>query len=156
MNKHGFFTTLFMSVMGFVFIIVGIALIYLGIKVVVDDINIKNNGIVIKATITYRSRYSSDDSNYHRIEYTVNGEKYMGSFKSLSSSYKKGDIISIYCLKDNPKKILVPLESSNKGMKVLCGIVVTIFLIVLGGLCIKNYNIFKYKRVINVVQQNKL
>jgi len=150
MNKHGFFITLFMSVMGFVFIIAGIALIYLGIKVVVDDINIKNNGIVIKSTITHKSRYSSDDLNYYRIEYTVNGEKYTDSFNSLSSSYKKGDVISIYCLKDNPKKILVPLESGNKGMKVLFGIVVTIFLIVLGGLCIKNYNIFKYKRVINV------
>ena len=150
MNKHGFFTTLFMSVMGFVFIVGGIALIYLGIKVVVDDINIKNNGIVIEATITYISRYSSDDSTYYHIEYTVNGEKYTDSFESLSSSYKKGDIISIYCLKDNPKKILVPLESSNIGMQVSSSIAIAIFLIVLGRLCIKNYNIFKYKRVINV------
>ena len=42
MNKHGFFTNLFMSVAGVVFIIGSIFLFYIGIKIVVDIINIKN------------------------------------------------------------------------------------------------------------------
>lgn len=150
MNKHGFFTTLFMSVAGVAFILGGIVLIFMGIKVVMDDIDVKNNGIVIEALITYRSKYSSDEFTYYKIEYTVNEEKYTESFESLSTLYKEGDIINIYCLKNNPKKIYVPLESSNKGMQILSSMVGAIILIVLGRLCIKYYNIFKYKRVIDV------
>ena len=42
MNKYGFFTNLFMSVVEVVFIIGSIFLFYIGIKIVVDIINIKN------------------------------------------------------------------------------------------------------------------
>ena len=153
MDKRGFFMTFFMSVAGFIFILGGIVLIYLGIKTVTNTISIKKNGIVVEATIINKMRFTNK-RNYkkgnvilYQVNYMVNGESYIDSFESFSTSYREGDPIAIYYLKDNPKKIFTHIESSNIGIRVCVNLGIALFLIFLGWQCIKNYNIFHYEKV---------
>ena len=153
MNGKSFITTLFMSIAGLAFIAIAFAPIVLNVVKWIENTNIKNNGEQINATITYRSiidnEYNrhdegfSDMSRTYFIEYEVNGKKYMESIDSTEKNHKVGETITIYCLLDNPEKIYAPLE--NKGRILSIFIVFPIFSM-LGYACIRNYNIFTYKK----------
>lgn len=150
MEKHGFLTVLFMSIAGVLFMIVAIFLIVIGIKIFADYIDIINKGIEIEATIMDRDLYGSENSATYHIKYMVSGEQHTQSFKSSTKTYRQGDTITIYVLENNPEKIVIPIESNNPLSQTMYSIIGASILMVLGRLCIKNYNVFQYKKFIRV------
>lgn len=159
MEEHSLGETLFMSIAGIIFIIGSIICIYAGIKIIIEENFIKANGIEVEAIITYKSVYQKkrakesmhqDNYAHYSIQYEVNGKKYTDYFRSTSYQYYKGDVIKIYCLENNPEKIYNHLEKGEKITQVIMCIIIAITLIKLGNTCIKEYNIFKYRRSINV------
>jgi hypothetical protein len=155
MERKTFATTLFMSIVGFIFIIMAIGILVFNIFKFFENKYIQNHGLPITATIIYKSIDDYDRSYTYRtrndglstisyiIEYNVNGVDYSYSCESTIRSYREDDTITIYCLANNPEKVVVPLE---KGNGILQTIIVCPIFLLLGIPCIKFYNVFTYKR----------
>lgn len=159
MGDKSFGMTLFMWIAGIAFIIVSIILIFFPISNFIEKLNIKNNGIEIAATITDKSYTYERYTNYENfrviksstarycVEYIVNNETYSYRFSSKLISYDTGDIVSVYCLENNPTEVYSAIERHY----IVEGIVGTLICFVIGILCLKKYNIFEYKSEINVI-----
>lgn len=156
MGRKTFATTLFMSIVGIIFITMAIGILLFNIFKFFENKYIQNHGIPITATIVYKSIDDYDSSYTSRrnrnegfstisysIKYNVNGVDYSYSCESTNRSYREDDTITIYYLANNPEKVVVPLE---KGNGILQTIIVCPIFLLLGIPCIKFYNVFTYKR----------
>lgn len=163
MKDNSYTTVVFMFTVGIIFILIAIFSIVLGVKGPIERAYVKNNGVQINAEVasktwhqsTYSERTSRNSSssriNYYSytIKYEFDGREYSHSFDSHSGKYNEKDIITIYCLANNPNKVSVDIEH-EVGLIGAVLAAVTIF----GGvgiLCVIKYNIFKYRRIVKVI-----
>ena len=116
----------------------------------IDNINTRNNSIAIEAKIIDKTYHRSESSIDYRIEYTINEETYISSLSRISNSYQLGDIIQIYCSVDNPLRIFTNSSVLQPIIVLVFFIGISFFPMRLGYFCIKKFNLFKYKRYINV------
>ena len=150
-NEH-FFTRLLMTIFGIILWIIVIIAIIFAILGIMNNSKLENEGKIAVAKI-WNIYYDREDKIYnYYIEYTIGGKKYNDQFKIKDNSLKEGDTITVYYLQGKEDKIYLSKESNT-----LKNIVAFIFYIIIlvpiayfGKVCIKEYNIFKYKRTINV------
>ncbi len=150
MNKYGFLTNLFMSLSGVVFIIISVFLFIFTIKTNIDYDNIEKHGTEIKAKIIEKSIYKNGKSIYYEIEYTINGKTIQEKVEATSRKYNNGDTITIYYLEKSINKVSIPIEKNVIQNQSRAIIIMSIFLVNLGYICIKKFNIFKYKKIIEI------
>lgn len=145
MEKYRFFTVLFMWLSGILFIISAIVILIYGIYNLEQNKAIKKNGINSNAII--EQKYVDEKNVSYKIKYVVNDEEYWYYFESSEKFYQKNKYIEIYYLPDNPNNIYVPIETEyfTQSMNVIY------ILLGLGLLCLKEFNIFKYRSSIEVV-----
>ena len=129
MNEQNFITTLFMFIVGTIFTLLSLIVIFVVVKVPFERIYIKNTGIQVDAKVIYRSYDSLDEYPHYnyKIEYEVNGNTYSYHFESNNSTYNENDIISIYCLPDTPEKASVSIEKNSRNAFTSCNTFYAIF-----------------------------
>lgn len=150
MEENSFVTTLFMFIVGIGFIIFSLIIVSFCLIIPVEKAYIKNKGIQIEAKVISKSwDYLDEHPHYnYRIEYVVFNQTYSYYFESNKNDYNENDIITIYCLYNNPEKVSVAIEKNN--VEFLNYFFAVNILLFLGIMSVKNYNIFKYKRIIEV------
>ena len=92
-----------------IFLFVGLIIMMIGIILFARGLIVKNNCIKIKAEIVAIKTYTDDEDTTHNVfvSYEYNGLQYdYVQLNFYNSSMYKGKIITIYCDKDNPAKIL--------------------------------------------------
>lgn len=92
-----------------IFLIIGIIMVIVGATIFVWFINVKNNSIETKAVITDVDRYYSSSGGNRRaaiyIQYFVEGKEYNTVVHYYVSGMQRDDEITVYCDKNNPKKV---------------------------------------------------
>ena len=104
MKGKSFVTTLFMFVVGTMFIIIVLVADFILLKSYIEKTYIKNNGVQVEAKVSSKFHYD------YEIEYEVNGQNYSYRFEANKKDYNENDIMPIYCLLDNPKKVSIDIE----------------------------------------------
>ena len=134
-KEHGIFV-------GFwVFFFIGLIIIMAGVILFARGLIAKNNGIKIKAEIVAIKTYTDDDGDINHnvfVSYEYDGLQYeYVQLNFYNSSMRKGKIITIYCDKDNPSKI-IGSPSSNWIPLILIPFGGVFFAVGLGGVIIHN------------------
>lgn len=95
------------KILYFIFLIMGLAFLIVGIAICSDIFNYDNKEITTAKIVDITSKRDSDgDVSYNTIvSYTVNGRKYESFLNAYASSYYEGKDIEIYYDKNNPLKI---------------------------------------------------
>lgn len=91
-----------------ILIVSGIVFILVGVYFSLQSIEFSKSGAPVKAEIVSIEReYNSDKKEKIKVfvEYVVDSKKYQSTLDFYSSALKKGDIITVLYLKDNPSKI---------------------------------------------------
>ncbi len=156
MENEKFLTCLLMSIFGIILIFIAIFILILQANSIIKYSRLEQEAIPLTAEVIYKME-KRDKENIIRytysIEYVINEEKHNDYIEIKDSSINVGDKIVVYYLQGEEDKIYLSKEN-NISKNILSFILILVFfelpLSLFGIKCIKNYNVFKYKREINV------
>lgn len=152
MEDEKFLTRLLMTVFGFILLLFVTSQIVGGIKGIKNTTRLKDEAIQVIAEIDYRTYDREKNKMRYSITYVINGKEYYETIKLNNKNLKEGDKIYVYYLPPDEDKIY--LTNENQTFKrIIALILYCMFLFpmaFLGYICIKNYNVFKYRRTIDV------
>jgi hypothetical protein len=116
-------------------IAIGIGLIVYSVYDLIYTIQILKNRIEVDALVIGNvERPGGDDGPiYHLVfRYWVNGEPFETRYSTGDDRYKLSSIHRIYCYKNNPKKIVLPIGIIKNTIAGILFIVCGVFLIYMG------------------------
>ena len=150
MEDENFLTRLLMTVFGImVWIFVVIAIIS-SVSEMVKKAKLEKEGKEVVAEVWSKSH---DEKGYrYYVKYTIDGKEYRDNFKTKDNSIKEGEKVILYYLQGEEDKIYSSKENNviKNIFKFVSYIIALSPIAYFGKVCIKNYNIFKYKRTIEV------
>jgi len=156
MENEKFLTCLLMSVFGIILIFIAIFILILSINSISKHSTLEQEAIPVTAEITYKMK-KRDKKNIIRytysVEYVINKQKHNDYIETKDSSLNVGDKIEAYYIPGEEDRIYLSKENSI-SKNILSFVLILVFfelpLSLFGIKCIKNYNVFKYKREIDV------
>ena len=105
---------------GIILSLVGVILLFSGIKMIISNNNFKAENIQIEATVTD----SNSLNKYTAVTFYIEEKEYNAMAKTYDSQIKNGDKINIYYNKENPSIIYIENSNTNGGKFIGIGIVV--------------------------------
>lgn len=152
-HEHGFFAYLFMTISGIALIIIGILPIIISINSAIEKAYKEKNEKLVEVTVISKEVDESGIWNSYKVTYvvtyTINNKEYVKELGLDKISYaNKGDKVTL-AYTNNPEKLMIPY-TEGAAIIALAYLPVTLPFFIIGVLCIKRYNVFKYKKTINV------
>lgn len=153
MEDEKFLTCLLMSAFGImILLLIAVFIVTSLYNIIVFNPKLEKEGIEVVGEITHILEHDGKTYKDYSIKYEIKGKEYSDMVRIRNSNLGKGDKISLYYLPDDESEVYLTKE--NNIMKTIgAGIGLGAFMFpiaFLGFKCIQRYNVFKYKRNIDV------
>lgn len=109
----------FEFLLGIVLALLGVIILFLGIKTVITNNAFKKENIEIEALVTD----SNSINKFTAVTFKIDEKEYNAMAKTYDSQIKSGDKIIIYYNKENPSIIFIENNNTNGGAFVGVGII---------------------------------
>lgn len=153
MENENFLTLLFMSLFGIIIIMCVIIMIIVGIFKIISKPNLEQEAVKIIAQIEICiEKGTKNKVSKYSVKYEIDGKEYNNKIEIKDKNLKEGDKIYVYYVPGNENELYLSNER-NIIVEIIAMILQILLLtpiMVLGVKCIKNYNVFKYRRTINI------
>lgn len=105
--------------LGIILALVGVILLFTGIKTTISNNTFKKENVEIEALVTD----SNSVNKFTAVTFQVDEKEYNAMAKTYDSQIKTGDKITIYYNKENPSIIFIENNNTNGGVFIGLGIV---------------------------------
>lgn len=153
MENEKFLTCLLMSVFGIIILLLIAVFVLASLyNIIIFKPKLEKEGMEVVGEVIYILNHYGKTYKDYSIEYEIKGRQYSDMIRIRNSDLRKGDKILLYYLPNHEDKLYLTKE--NNVMKtIVAGIgfgIIMFPIAFLGFKCIQRYNVFKYKRNIDV------